>query len=220
VNRTCRAPGCSGEAGRYGRFCATHKARSRRHGEPEQRGVTVAELAPYLRRIRGRIARNADSPVWAICDARWEMVVENAEATLRQFNGGASGFRCERLAAQQVVKVAAEVAPRDVVTTTAALYLLQADHPHRFLSDKAFWFQLGRRVRGLASGNVRSWAQPDGSIRKAYVELSPRAAECFAHWTAKALGPIGLHLARLEQQERDAVDQQRQELADALRTIR
>lgn len=218
--RTCRAPGCGARTTRYGAFCQTHRSRSRRHGHPEQEGITKADLTQYLKLVRARIERNQQSPLWAECEARWNAVLEHARRVLAAFQRGQAGYRCERIAAQEVVKLAENVAPSMVTQTTFAMFILQDYQPRRFRSDQAFRFQLVRRVRGLTELNAGSWYNHrTGKTHKAYRELPPRAVVVFGRWVADALGGVGLHLARLERQQEEARQQQANSLAGALEAL-
>jgi hypothetical protein len=76
--RPCQVPGCvKPAASRYSRYCSAHKLRHRRHGHATQEAVSAAELAPFIRRVEARVAKNADSPVWAKLEERWELLVEH-----------------------------------------------------------------------------------------------------------------------------------------------
>lgn len=87
--RECTVTGCSHPAAGYSTHCEHHRRTQRRHGHPEQEGVTTKELEPYLRRVRARIRKNSASPAWTLLHARWETLVEAAkEAEARYQNGG------------------------------------------------------------------------------------------------------------------------------------
>lgn len=218
--RTCRAPGCGARTTRYGRFCSTDKSRSRRHGHPEQTAVTKADLAAYLKLVRARIAKNERSPLWAECEARWDAVVERARHTLNALERGQAGYRHERIAAQEMVKLADHVEATQVVETTFALFLLEDCQPRRFRSDQAFRFQLVRRLRGLTDLNAGVWFNhKTGRTHRAYRELAPRAVATFAKWVVEALGGIGLYLARLEREQEEARQRSANALAGALEAL-
>ena len=219
--RTCRAPGCGARTNRYGAFCSTHRSRSRRHGHPEQESITKADLTQYLKLVQARIARNEGSPLWAECEARWNAVLEHARRVLAAFQRGQAGYRCERIAAQEVVKLAENVEPSKVVHTTFAMFLLADRQPRRFRSDQAFRFQLARRLRGLTDLNAGTWYNhKTGNTHKAYQELTPRAVIVFAQWVADALGGVGLHLAKLEREQEEAKQQRRETLHVAMEALR
>src|SRR4051794_14960878 len=78
--RVCQAPGCTKLAPSrcYARFCSAHKIRNRRHGNAAQEAVSAADLAPFVRRVEARVAKNADSAVWATLEERWGLLVQNA----------------------------------------------------------------------------------------------------------------------------------------------
>lgn len=217
----CRAPGCTAHTTSYGHYCPTHKSTLRRHGHPEQRAVTKAELKPFVRAVRRRIEKNAESAVWSHCEARWQAILDHARGIMAEAERGRAGFSFERRAAAEILKLSTGVDARAVMETVFALYLLQDVDPRRFRSDDAFRAQLVRRVRGLAEGNARSWVDPaTGKSKRAYVELTPKASASLSSWLVEALGGIGLHLARLQERDREAERAQAQELGKALEELR
>jgi hypothetical protein len=94
---------------------------------------------------------------------------------------------------------------------------MQELQPRRFRSDRAFRTQLVRRVRGLTDLNAGSWFDHQtGKTKRAYKELSPRAAAVMSQWLADAFGGVGLHLTRLEQNEADKKQQEQQAIHASL----
>lgn len=218
--KECRVAGCRAHTTSFGNYCPSHKSALRRHGHPEQDAVTKAELKPYIALVRRRIEKNAESTVWQHCETRWLAVVDHARGIVAEAEHGRPGFGFERRAAEEVLKLAGAVEARSVVEVVFALYLMQDADPRRFRSDEAFRFQLARRVRGLVEGNACSWVDPaSGRAKRAYVELSPRAAKSLSRWLVEAFGGIGLHLARMEQQDREAEQARRKDLGEALKEL-
>lgn len=218
MTRTCRALGCGAETtSRFSVYCANHKARLRRHGDVAQKGVTKTDLKPYARIVRARIVKNAESPAWDHLDSRWNAVADHARAVLVRSQQGQAGFRQERIAALQVIQLADTVAPREIVETALAMFVMQELEARRFRSDGAFRTQLVRRIRGLLGGNARnSGDDTSGRTKRTYSELPPRAAAVMGQWLAEAFGGAGLRLARLEMEERNREQGERQELHQAL----
>lgn len=213
----CRAPGCGKPATRYGHFCTTHKSRLRRHGDVAQQGITKEALRPYVALVRARIAKNIGSTVWETCDARWVAIVEHARGIVRAAQGGVPGSRNERVAASAVVKLADHVDARAVVEAVLGMYLIQDQEPRRFHSDEAFRVQLVRRVMRLSEVSAQSWPDPNtGRVRRTYRDFTPGAASVIAGWLAEALGPTGLHLAKLELRDAERSQQERAEFHKAL----
>ncbi|ACA20669.1 hypothetical protein M446_6406 [Methylobacterium sp. 4-46] len=218
--RDCRAPGCGARTTRYGVYCTTHKSRYRRHGHPEQRAITKADLNPYLKRVRKRIKKNSDNPLWAHCEDLWNELVSHAKGIVTTYRGGQPTYRHERIAADEVVKLFAHVESREVIETVFAMFLLEDHQPRRFRSDGAFRFQLVRRLRGLTETNAGTWVDPStGRTKRAYHELSPRAAEVFARWVMKALGGVGAYLAKLERDEEDERQRRVNDMHEAMSAL-
>jgi hypothetical protein len=97
------------------------------------------------------------------------------------------------------------------------MFLMQAQARHSFASERAFDVQLVRRVRGLTASNAPAYRDArTGRARRAYRELSPRAAAVMAEWLRMTLGVLGTRLVKLEEDERRAGEEDRAELSDAL----
>jgi hypothetical protein len=215
IHRPCRVAGCGASASsRYSALCSTHKARLRRHGAVDQEGITKAHLKPFLRLVQARITKNRESPLWTHLDARWTALADHARSLLA-YRGAMP--RYERIAAKEVLKLSDAVPPREIVETTLALFIMHELEPRRFKSDKAFRTQLVRRVRGLTDLNAGSWFDNrSGKSKRAYRELSPRAAAVMGKWLAEAFGGVGLHLAKLEQVEADKRQKEQQAIHASL----
>lgn len=213
----CRAPGCHGAASGFSPFCNLHKQATRRHGHPAQTSITVHELRPYMARVRARRAKNKSSEVWSILATRWEAVESHSRGIVERYASGATSIRHERMAAQAVVSMAGSVPAEKVVHTVLAMYLLAQDRPNRFQSDRAFRFELVRRVRGLSDVNAGTyWDQKAGRSRRVYRDLPPRVVEVLGQWLAEAFGGAGLALAGKEREDAERAAQEHQRLAAAL----
>ncbi|RYC33624.1 hypothetical protein D3273_03955 [Lichenibacterium minor] len=219
--RHCRSPGCTAEATQYGAYCTSHKSTLRRHGDADQRGITKADLKAPLRAIRGRIERNSGNPVWGQSEGRWREVVGHARAVLAR-QGAGSAYA--RQAASETVKLAEAVEAREIMATAFAVYLMADQQPRRFLSDTAFRVQLVRRLRGLTEANAGTWFDhKTGRTKRVYRELPPQAAGVMGEWIAKAFGAVGLFLARMDREQREAAalkaDADRVKMAEALEAL-
>ncbi len=117
----CRVPGCNAPVSRWGSLCSTHKTRQRRHGHPQQQGVTKAELAPYAAIIRLRKARNPDSPLWPGIEARWFALVDHCRGVVAASLQGKAMNRFERQACYELVKLADHAEAAEVVETALAV---------------------------------------------------------------------------------------------------
>lgn len=221
MTKTCRVPGCSAEAAsRYTPLCANHKARLRRHGAVTQRGITARDLNGPLKRVRARIAKNAESPAWGQLEGRWRAVVEHAREVIARFESGRAGAVYERRAAIEVVKIAEVAEPREVVEVVLAMFVMLELEPRRFADDRGFRFQLVRRVRALGDVSAgRFYDHTSGKVRRVYRELTPRAVAVIGQWLAAALGGAGVHVAGLERRDLEAKDVERQALHAALEAM-
>jgi hypothetical protein len=222
MNRTCRVRGCGlPAASRFAAHCTVHKARIRRHGAADQQGITKADLAPHLKRVRSRIEKNQHNPAWITLDARWSAIVDRARQIETAYFAGRPGHRDERQAAHEVAKLAADVEPRAVVETVLAVVMMLEMEPRRFRTDAAFRTQLVRRVRALTDVNFgERYHHATGRVKRVYRDLSPRAAAILGQWLVEALGGAGMHVAQLERREMEQKAQEQEAFRAALRELK
>ena len=181
MRRPCSINRCGKPTSGFSIHCELHKRTLRRHGHPEQKGVTVFELKPYRDRIAARRAKNPANPTWALLSARWEALTAHAAARLDAVAMGLPGSAYERQAAEQLVTLRDSVPGVTLVEVALAMFALEAHRPARFKSDKAFGFQLARRVRGLAEVNAGShWNIREGRMKRTYRDVPPRVLESLA----------------------------------------
>jgi hypothetical protein len=219
--RQCAVRVCRGQASGYSTMCEVHKRTQRRHGHPQQKGVTVFELKPFRARVEARRTKNPTNPTWVLLEARWQALTGHAEATLHRFSMGAAGVSYERQTAEQLLTLRDSVPANAVIDTALAMFALEEQRPSRFQSDRAFGFQLARRVRALADVNTGShWSAKEGRMKRTYRDIPPRVLECLAESLKMAFGLAGLQLARLEQREGQAGEAERRQLVAALKELR
>jgi len=218
MSRPCRSPGCSSPAASsFAAFCSPHRSTFRRHGAPDQKAITKAQLKPYLKLVRARMAKNPDSVAWVTLDERWRALEDHARGIVAASLKGRAGSRYERAAAHEVIKLADDVKPRQVVEVATAMVMMWELEPRQFRSDRAFWIQLARRVRGVTDINFgERWDNVRGRVRRCYRELTPKASLILGHWLAETLGVGGQHLARLHRAELEKKANEGRALHDAL----
>lgn len=213
----CCAIGCERTAGGYSRLCDLHKARKRRHGDAEQDGVTVHELAPYRARVRTRIAKNASNATWGLIQERWAVATRYAATELQEYATGVPYQRHMRESWESIGRIARDVEPTAVVETVLSMYLLQEERPGRFTSDNAFDVQLVRRVSRLAYTSAGEYYDARlGRTKRVYKDMKPRTIAALAQTLREIFGLAGLTVARLEQSERDERAEERTALHSAL----
>lgn len=217
MHRTCRVPSCGAPtSSRYSPHCRRHKSTLRRHGGTTQTAISKAELGPYVARVNRRINRNPYSPLWSILDDAWGQAVADARVTATSTIGN----RYQRLAAHEVLNLAADASPREIGTTALAMFMLWHDRPTRFESDRAFRHQLVRRVRSLSQRHVGIiFNHQTGTSRRSYREISPKAAVVLAATLTRCFGVAGPQLAELEERERAAAHQTAQSIAEAIKEL-
>ena len=221
MRKPCQARGCGlPTSSQFARYCALHKARLRRQGDAEQRGICKKDIKPYVAMVRARIAKNSVNAAWSELDARWEALVRYSSSVLGASETGRAMSRHERQASQQIVALASSVEPRAVVETVLAIVIMLEMDPPVFRTDRAFRTQLVRRVLGLSPrrGHLR-FSPGVGKMKRHYRELPPRTIAVLGQWLAETLGSPGLKLARLEMAERARAAETRQSFQNAVAEI-
>jgi hypothetical protein len=110
--------------------------------------------------------------------------------------------RWQHLAAAELVRVAGDATPEDGWRTAVAMFLMREYEPRRFVSDRAFLVQLGRRVRHLTEANRGSfWDGAEGRMKFAYVDPNPRVAVLIGELLAEAFGAAGVVFAGQDREE-------------------
>jgi hypothetical protein len=216
--RTCRVPRCGHPAASaYSHYCRRHKSTLRRQGATQQTSIRKSELRPYLKAVSDRVARNPDSPLWPELERIWDGIASDARATSERRVGN----RYERSAAREVLNIAADAAPHDIVRTALAMFIMWRDKPGRFSTDAAFRMQLARRVRALSSRHRGSvYDHSTGRQRPIYREMTPKAGAILGHRLALGFGLAGLQLAELEARERQAKEKTRTTIIEAIRELK
>jgi hypothetical protein len=151
---------------------------------------------------------------------RWQAITGHAEAILAAAAAGAAGASYERQAATQLLILRDFVPDRVVIDTALAMFGFQERRPSRFKSDKAFAFQLSRRIRGLARANAGAHTDArSGRVKRTYTDIPPRVLACLAATLTAAFGVAGLQIAKLDAADAVSGDVERQQLHEALRGL-
>jgi len=170
--------------------------------------------------VDARVQKNPGAQAWEKADLRWQALVAHAGSVADGFRSR-PGLSHQFSAAKEVERLAADVQPRDVVMTVAAMFLLLEHEPKAFKSDQSFRVQLSRRVRALSSRNVGTWSGSLGAKpKRALTDPSPKTAQTLGLWLSEFLGPLGLHLARLERRELAEKEKERDEFRRSLMELK
>ncbi len=221
MNLICKVPDCGEEREGRSSYCTSHKTTMRRHGDALQAGVTITELKPYRKKIAARRAKNPHSPLWTILRERWDVVVQSARKTLDAFYKGKPSGSHEVKAADAIVRTADNTEPDEVIDTAMAVFLLQEAKPRRFITDKAFRFQLARRVRGTTGVNAGTYYDPaTAKVKRVYRDMAPRTLEAFAAPLAAAFGVAALRLAELDRREVERAQSDKAKFEQALKELK
>ncbi len=217
MSKYCASTGCGSLAAGFSNHCTRHRKSITRHGHADQTAVTVQELATYVRMVSTRMKANPTSPAWGILEGRWSAIVANSRAQMAAYGEGQVSSRHARMAAQQFLSLADGVTPSVVIQTVLAMFILAADRPNRFKSDKGFRHQLVRRVRGLVATNAgQYWDPKTRRTKRTYRDQPPRVVEFMASELVAAFGGAGMQLADLEKLKANRAQEEQRRLADAL----
>lgn len=215
--RQCAVPSCGAATAGHSTLCERHKRTQRRHGHPEQVGTTVHDIKHYRKRVAARKAKNPTNPAWSLLEQRWQGLIAIAADTVAAYLRGAVHIAYVVRAAEQVLRIATAVPSGVVVETSLAMYLMHEERPQRFLSGRAFSFELARRVRGLTDSNAGTyWDARTGKMKRVYKDLAPKAMEVLAGQLVAAFGGAGLFIAGLERVEAEKARADHQCLSTAL----
>lgn len=220
MSKDCAVAGCTAITSGYSTHCERHKRAQRRHGHPEQDGITVHELQPYRDRIALRRAKNPTNPTWDILRERWAAVAVNAETVLKAHAGGKPGSAHTTQAAHHIKQLAATVPDGVVMEAALAMFLIREAQPQRFLSDRAFDFQLARRVRALSDVNAGTYFDYEsGKTKRVYRDVLPGTLIALAEPLKAAFGVAGLYLAELDRRDEQKKAAKKMELMTALKEM-
>lgn len=170
----CRVSGCYRPSTKFSHLCEYHRNVDRVHGDPCQKGITKAELRPYLNTVREYVARRSGPRVGVVISRDWERVVHDAVQVLDDADRGRPQGSHARKAAQVVVAVSREHHAMDVALLGMALGYFYADRPGRWASDRGFQYQAVRMLRRLARGETDyTWRQDGGMVRSSARRCPP-----------------------------------------------
>ncbi|MCB9948197.1 MAG: hypothetical protein H6842_10260 [Rhodospirillaceae bacterium] len=197
--KTCGVPGCQAATSRWGTLCNTHKARLRRHGDPQQQGISKNELKPYRQIVHERWEKNPANCFWEMAGQRWQVLVGRCRQALRDHDSGRTTNRSVARACHEMVKVAEHVEERDIMETVLSIFLLHETEPRRFRSDQAFVYQLVRRLRGLTDVNAGTWYDhSSGKTKRVYSDLPAKTVQAMGRMVIETIGGPALSFARRE----------------------
>lgn len=218
ADKTCRVPHCEEPtSSRFSPLCRRHKSTHYRQGDPTQTAISTRELKPFRDRVKARMTKNADSPLWDQLDALWEAIAAEARHDTKR----TVGSRYQRSAAHELLNIDADSTPCEIVTTTLAMFVLRHDAPWRFHSDDAFRHQLARRIRRHTSRHTgRGYDHKTGRDKFFYREMTPKAALIIGRKLSVAFGGVGIQLALLDERDREEAARTKEAISTAIRDLK
>jgi len=160
-------------------MCETHRQRWRRHGHPLQKTIKKKDLKPYLRYVEGLIKRDTTGKIKVGLQRIRDLIHAEAYTVYADFyeRGRAMNARWVK-ACTEILRVLKSSDPSKPAIVIAAMFLIWADKPYLFVSDRGFYFEMVRQFRSLMPYNTGSyWNQRTGKVHKVYKDLSPRVVE-------------------------------------------
>ena len=133
----CRNPKCTGSlrANSKSVYCNACTLRDIRYGHPQARRITQKSLQRPLAAI-ARLRKRNQAADCAAMEHNWRLLVDRCREIA---NSRDADLRHRRRAAWTIVQIADAVPAKEVVDLVAASYLIEAQNPYYFPSDRAFW---------------------------------------------------------------------------------
>lgn len=224
----CAFPGCNRAAASgppagttFGRYCATHRSRQRRHGSAQQRTITQKELAPCESAVKRLVEGFPNARAWPLLDQRWTALVEVARQSTAALGPDALPRNFHEAASRAIMDISKAADARRVWQRVAAFYLLRSRQPGSFTDDRAFAFQIVRSLRKLsASSFTRTRHKATGQVKQWQRDLAPKATEYFGELVTQYLGAAGSYLTDIERKFAEREAQQKKDLGEALAELK
>ena len=171
----CRASGCLANREGFGSYCDRHKRAYRRHGHPEQKGVSSFELEGIRRWLRTQLEAMKSPEAKDLLRAQWEDLRKQAGTQQASANAGNPYIGWQLQAYQKIARVAAEVDPMKGCIELLAVLILYQEDERRFKSHDALYTQLARRFLRLTDHHVGEWFNHQTQkVHRVYRDVSPR----------------------------------------------
>lgn len=147
-------------------MCEHHRNVDRVHGDPLQRGCTLAELKPYVQAIEAYIKHRSGRRAVSVIETSWKRVQSECAEFMEGVARGRPHNPHERRAAQIVVDLGKDHPPMELAVHLMALGYWYEDQPRRWASERGFQFQVARLARKLARGETRYSWRVDGAMAR------------------------------------------------------
>ncbi|MDW9821543.1 hypothetical protein [Sinorhizobium meliloti] len=210
----CRVDGCYRAPTKFSAMCEYHRNVARVHGDPSQKGITKADLKPYLKVIRDYTSKRSGPRAEAVVQRDWERLVRDAERFLEAIGRGKPHNKHQRKAAEIVVDASGEHHAMDVAVTLMALGYFYADQPRRWASDKGFQFQAVRMFRKLAKSEANYTWTSGGRMIRSSAKRCPQEVTRALWASIEATHFIGYGIQIRQQVEKERAMKQKDRIAD------
>lgn len=221
MSHICIVPHCGKPTTGRSNKCNAHRLAFRRHGHPLQGGIKVPEIAPYRSAIRRLWDANDASAIWTVIKARWSRCIGHAQSIVNDAASGRPFNLHQHQAAEELLRLDRNVPFQDLACTAMALKVFQYDRPHSFRDDRAYDFQLVRKVRALDELAVyKTWNHKRRAMHRVYRDLRPGAVEALAEYLKAAFGSAGLLLRDHEKARPRLEVTESRLMADAVAALR
>lgn len=178
----CHVAGCARQTTKYSRLCEHHRNVDRTHGHPLQRGVSKAQLLPFMKTVQQNLEERAGPNAEQVIQGVWAKAVKDAEAFKALVAHGKPHNINERVAQNYVLLVGMERNAMDIAVAMMAMGYWYEFAPHRWASDNGFRFQTARMFKRLSKDAARHVWRADGTmVRSHYPRPSKRTMQ--ALWT-------------------------------------
>lgn len=214
--RPCKVAGCGFFAKGYSTYCENHKRNKTRHGHPLQRGITKADLKPYVKEVRRFLASNHPDKAKAVLEGIWKRTVKASQWFVDMANKGRPFTGYEMEAHQAILSLSREQHAETIGVTLIAMGLWLEDDPRFWKYDEGFRYQTVRMLLRLNPCEA-SWQHlPNGkTIRSSYRQIPPKTIEHLWHIIhSTGLVAHGMEMARRKEKAKEQrLERERKERA-------
>lgn len=218
TNRRCRVWGCGLPArSEHAAHCSRHAAVNKRSGDPMQVPVSKKDIRPYVDRAKVLVERHAGAEEGL--RLIHQTLAGLAGDTLRYRESGRPCSKWDVRAADDLKKIVQAIGAVELAAVVGGMFLLQESRPGAFASDRAFRFEMLRRVRSASGAlTVPYHDQDTGRLKATTLKTLPlRATEVLAGWLVDAYARFAALLIRKEREERTAMQRANDILSETLK---
>jgi hypothetical protein len=122
--------------------------------------------------------------------------------------------------AELVARVLSETDSISCACVVVSMFMLRAEQPYRFVSQRAFEFELARAFRKqVETAWGRYWDDKNGRSKTVYKEITPRCVESIAILLIYTYAKLASRIVTLYQQKRDQLMADRRTIDEVFNSL-